>query len=90
MSKKRRVMGQSFEMLPVEERAQQYREMADATFLKAQKVKDAHLREQYLSMASSWHALAQELEKGNPDLEVIPGARPMSPDDTAEGSKTPS
>jgi len=65
-------MGHSFELLPVKERAQQYRDMADATFLKAQKATDPHLREQYLNMASNWHSLAQELEKGNPDPEIIP------------------
>jgi ABC-type phosphate transport system auxiliary subunit len=72
VSKKSKVMGQSFELLSVEERAQQYREMADATFLKAQKLEDPALKTQYLNMASSWHALAQELETGNADPETAP------------------
>lgn len=45
-------VGQSFELLPVEERIQQYREFADATFLKAQKVQDAEVRAHYLSLAT--------------------------------------
>jgi len=72
VSKKRRVMGQSFEMLPVEERAQQYREMADATFLKATKTEDPALREQYLTMSANWHNLAMALEMGNVDPELAP------------------
>src|SRR2546423_737704 len=75
MKKKSKVMGHSFELLPVAERVQQYREMADATFLKAQRVEDPGLKTQYLNMASSWHALAQELEAGNPDPEIIPPAQ---------------
>lgn len=73
-------MGQSFDLLPIEERIQQYREMADATFLKAQKVTDPDLRTQYLNMASSWHALAQALEAGDPDPEVLPGTTGIVPD----------
>ena len=75
MSKKSKAMGHSLELLPIQERAQQYRDMADATFLKAQKATDPQLREQYLDLASSWHSLAQELEKGNPDPEIIPPAQ---------------
>jgi hypothetical protein len=65
-------MGQSFELLPLEERIQQYREMADATFLKAKKTEDPHLRAEYFHMATAWHALAQELETGTPDPELVP------------------
>ena len=67
-------MGHSFELLPVEERVQQYREMADATFLKAQRAEDSAVRTQYLNLAASWHALAQQLEAGNPDPEMMPDA----------------
>ena len=69
---KSKLMGHSFELLPAQERVQQYREMADATFLKAQKVEDPLLRDQYLNMAANWHALAQELEKGKADPEIVP------------------
>jgi len=65
-------VGQSFELLPISERLQQYRDMADATFLKAQKIEDPEMRDQYLSMASNWHALAQQLEAGNPDPQALP------------------
>ena len=74
-------MGQSFELLPVEERIQQYREFADATFLKAQKVQDAEVRAHYLSLATLWHALAQELEAGNLDPEMLPTARQSNTDE---------
>jgi hypothetical protein len=73
-------MGQSFEMLPVEERALQYRQMADATFLKASKLEDQELRAQYLGLASRWHTLAQSLEAGKTHLEAIQ-APPSPPDD---------
>lgn len=65
-------MGQSFELLSKEERAQQYREMADATFLKAKKLEDPELQARYFEMAANWHALAQALEAGNLDPEVTP------------------
>jgi hypothetical protein len=71
-------MGQSFELLPVAERVQQYREMADATLLKATKLEDSELREQYLKLATNWHALAQALESGNLDPEVVPEAQAVS------------
>jgi ABC-type phosphate transport system auxiliary subunit len=83
VDKKSKLLGQSFELLPIEERAQQYREMADATFLKAQKVEDPQLRAQYFNMATSWHALAQELEAGNSDPELAPSGQkevPQRPD----------
>jgi hypothetical protein len=65
-------VGQSFELLPLKERVQQYREMADATFLKAKQTQDPALSEQYMNMAINWHALAQQLEAGSPDPEVSP------------------
>ena len=71
---KRKVMGQSFELLPIAERAQQYREMADATFLKAQKLEDPVLRTQYLDMASNWHILATSLEAGHAEPAGAPNA----------------
>lgn len=61
----------SFGLLPLEERIQQYREMADATFLKAQKVDDPAIRTRYLDLATQWHALAQQLESGIHDPEMV-------------------
>lgn len=63
-------VGHSFELLPLEERIQQYREMADATFLKAKRIDDPAIRTRYLDLATQWHALAQELEAGHPDPET--------------------
>ena len=65
-------MSQSFELLPIEERSQQYREMAEATFVKAKRTDDPVIRAQLMSMAKSWHALSQELERGNTDPELSP------------------
>jgi hypothetical protein len=65
-------VGFSFELLPIQERIQQYREMADATFLKAQKTDDPAVRLQYFDLATRWHALAQQLEDGNLDPEALP------------------
>ena len=78
MHKKSKSVGNSFELLPIEERVQQYREMADATLLKAQTVEEPEVRRRYLTMAACWHALAEQLEAGNPDPEVnlVPGADP--------------
>lgn len=72
-------VGRSFELLPVEERVQQYREMADASLLKAQKIGDPQLRSLYINMATAWHALAQQLEAGNPDPEIFPPVPNSSP-----------
>ena len=68
------LVGHSFELLPLAERIQQYREMADATFLKASRAEDPATRAQFLDLATRWHALAQELEAGNPDPELSPPA----------------
>jgi len=65
-------MGQSFDLLPIAERIQQYRDMADAMLLKAKATVDPDLVVQFLSMATSWHALAQQLETGNLDPESFP------------------
>ena len=72
MIKKSKRVGNSFELLPIDERVQQYREMADATFLKAQKTDDQIVRAQYLDLATRWHALAQQLEAGDPEPETLP------------------
>ena len=65
-------MGQFFELLPLEERIQQYREMADATFIKANRTDNPILRDEYMTMAINWHTLAQQLEAGIPDPELSP------------------
>jgi len=56
-------MGQPFDNLPVNIRAERYREMADAALLKAKRIKTASLRAEYLTLATAWHSMAQELEK---------------------------
>jgi hypothetical protein len=63
-----------FELLLVEERIQQYREMADATLLKAKRTEDPIIRAQFVNMATNWHALALQLEAGHPDSEMSPMA----------------
>jgi hypothetical protein len=39
--------------------------MADAAFLKAKHVDNPQARTQYLTLAAAWHALAQEMERGD-------------------------
>ena len=55
-------MGRSSKSISPEERARRYREMADAAFLKAQRLKTPRERAEYLNLATAWHALAQEME----------------------------
>jgi len=62
----------SFDFLPLRERVQQYREMADATLLKAKTTDDPEISARYLYLATSWHTLAQQLENGCYDPEAIP------------------
>ena len=56
-------MGKLFGSVPVATRAERYRELADAAFLKATRIDDATMRVEYLALAAGWHAMAQELEK---------------------------
>jgi hypothetical protein len=83
-------MGQSFELLPTEERIQQYREMADATFLKAQRADDPLVRARYLELAANWHTLARQLEAGVADPQTMTGGMPPESDYPDRGPKTPS
>jgi hypothetical protein len=80
VSKKSKFVGHSFELLPVEERAAQYREMADFALVRAQQIEDAEFRDRYLNMAANWHALAQQLEAGKCDPEIVPGTMPPESD----------
>jgi hypothetical protein len=63
-------MSHSFELPPLAERIQQYREMADATLLKAQQSENPDLRAHYCNLATRWHALAQQLEEGADDSDM--------------------
>ena len=56
-------LGRSLISLPASERAKRYREFAAAAVHKATKTTDHAARAEYLSMASSWHAMAVELER---------------------------
>ena len=71
MHEKSKGVGNSFELLPLEERIQQYREMADATFLKAKRAEDPQIQSRYFELATQWHALARELEAGNLEVELL-------------------
>ena len=44
-------------------------------------VQDSEVRAHYLSVATLWHALAQELEAGNLDPEMLPTARQSNTDE---------
>jgi len=52
-----------FDLLPPVERAQRYREMAEAAFLTAADAPTPEIKGSYLNLAASWHALASGLEK---------------------------
>ena len=84
IGKKSKHVGYSFELLPIDERIQQYREMADATFLKAKRTDDPATRDRYLDLATQWHALAQQLEAGNPDPELIRTPLDINPGERSE------
>ena len=56
-------MEQSIENLPPEQRAQRYRKLAKDALRKAQKASDPDRQAEYFSMASSWHAMASEMER---------------------------
>jgi hypothetical protein len=55
-------MGQSFDLLPLPERARRYREMAVAAHDLADKAPSLDAKADYLRLASAWHHLALELE----------------------------
>ena len=56
--------GRPFQSASRQERAQRYRDMADAAFLKAQRVENPEIRAEFLNLATGWHAMALEIEKG--------------------------
>ena len=45
--------------------------MADAAFLKAQHLKNSQQYAEYLTLATAWHALAQEMESDIRSLEQL-------------------
>lgn len=61
----------SVETLPPEQRAQRYRDMADGAFLTAQRTDKPELKAEYLALAMSWHAIAQELEEDLGNLAQV-------------------
>ena len=62
MQTKAGTLARSFKSSSPEERVQRYREMADAAFLKAQRLKTPEQRAEYLNLAAAWHALARDME----------------------------
>jgi hypothetical protein len=56
-------MGRLLASLPLEQRAERYRQLAAATMRKARGMADADRRGKYLIMAIGWHALAVEAER---------------------------
>ncbi|HET7084699.1 MAG TPA: hypothetical protein VFI23_08015 [Rhizomicrobium sp.] len=79
MRKKSGRSGQPIESLPIAERIGQYREMADAAYLKARKALNPTQQSEYLNMAASWHALAQELERTESGPAQSPIAQEQPP-----------
>ena len=56
-------MGRLIETLPLEQRAQRYREFAQEAVRRASNTHDSDMRAGFLSMAAGWHALAEEIER---------------------------
>jgi HD superfamily phosphohydrolase YqeK len=55
-------MGRSFDLMPIEERARCYREMAAAACNLAEKAPSLDSKADYLQLAAAWHDMAVELE----------------------------
>ena len=55
-------MGRSIESLPIDVRAQHYRDSAAEAFRLAEQAVNPGLRAAYLNVATGWHGLALELE----------------------------
>lgn len=49
------------ETLPLDQRAQRYREFAEQALRRASDTHDPEMRAGFLSMAAGWHALAEEI-----------------------------
>jgi len=75
---KTKKMGLSLEGLSPSQRAVRYREFANEALSKARETADPDSRAEYFSMASSWHAMAAEIERaaGLPPAAMPPGERP--------------
>jgi hypothetical protein len=56
-------VGQLLETLPLEQRAQRYREFAQEALRRASNTHDSDMRAGFLSMAAGWHALVEEIER---------------------------
>ena len=56
-------MGKLLASLPLEQRAERYRQLAAQAVIKAREETDPGLRAEYLTMASGWHAMAVEAER---------------------------
>ena len=69
-------MGQSFDLMPISDRARRYREMAAAACDLADSSASLDSKADYLRLASAWHRMATELEC---ELLDLPGqARPVN------------
>ena len=58
-----RPVGQLLASLPIEQRAERYRQFAAHAVIRAQETTDPDQRAEYLTMASGWHAMAVEAER---------------------------
>jgi len=72
---KDQAVGKSVDALPPPERAQRYRELADAAFLKAKHANGDELRAECLRLATGWHAMALELDANLRHLTQLEASR---------------
>lgn len=81
-----RPVGQLLASLPLEERAERYRQFGAEAVKKAQEATDPDRRAEYLTMASGWHAMAVEAEryigKALPGEGVSPDHDHVTPEDS--------
>jgi hypothetical protein len=56
-------VGRLLETLPLEQRAQRYREFAQEALRRASNTHDSDMRRGFLSMAAGWYTLAEEIER---------------------------
>jgi|KBSMisStaDraftv2_1062788.scaffolds.fasta_scaffold4571366_1 hypothetical protein len=64
-------MGQSFDLMPMSERARRYREMAAAACQLADDAPSFDGKANYLRLASAWHQLAVQLELEMSDIPSL-------------------
>ncbi|HWA90406.1 MAG TPA: hypothetical protein VG889_10245 [Rhizomicrobium sp.] len=64
-------MGHSIDSLPMEDRAQHYRDCAVQAFRLAETTRSPDLKATYLQVATGWHTMALEIELALGSEEIL-------------------